>query len=294
MYQSPQLEDGLHTLSVSAPNTTIGVPSTQFAFDYLTYVPSPSSSNSTSSPPATSSQSGQSQSSNLHVTLPAVLVPTLVCIALLVIALLIQRRRSTDYRRSSEERMEKLASASQIDSGKHLASGFLRIYSWVHSSQPTSRSPNASFRSAHPPARVGRRHVGLRRRHELPPVDAATLELHVAHDRAAGGGTAHPRARVAAPDAVGHAGPDGGDNARAAAAAVQHQGCAECVSARRGVGVLCSEHRHSGCSADVPVDDVCTSPMKATSPSCTWLTVRMRMRIDDSYMSRDPRLYLSH
>ncbi|KIP07156.1 hypothetical protein PHLGIDRAFT_127796 [Phlebiopsis gigantea 11061_1 CR5-6] len=107
-FQSPTLPYGEHTLVVDIPESTIGHDWTQFYFDFLAYTPSNSSAGA-SSPSASSSgssavsptgaaaeQTTASSSASkpaLRTILPAVLVPCIVCIALLALALVLMRRR---------------------------------------------------------------------------------------------------------------------------------------------------------------------------------------------------------
>lgn len=84
-YQSPVLQDGPHILAVNAPDTAVGDPASQFFFDFLTYAPSPLS--------PTQSTSSSAKSRGVKTILPAVLVPCLVCVILLVLGLFVQRRR---------------------------------------------------------------------------------------------------------------------------------------------------------------------------------------------------------
>ena len=89
MYQSPTLSDGQHTLAVGAPDTVPGDASTQFYFDYLTYVPS-ASSGTTPNPVVSTAKSGNHRKA---VVLSAVLVPCLLLIAALGAVLYLHRKR---------------------------------------------------------------------------------------------------------------------------------------------------------------------------------------------------------
>lgn len=118
-YQSPDVQNGEHTLIVNVPDSTIGLPWTTYCFDYVSYVPSGSVTAGTgnASPPESSGASGSGKRSNLKVILPAVLVPCLVFVGLLVAALYVHRRRlsrlrakveqaSTPYTQSSKTRFK--------------------------------------------------------------------------------------------------------------------------------------------------------------------------------------------
>ncbi|GJE97892.1 hypothetical protein PsYK624_141140 [Phanerochaete sordida] len=62
-FQSPNLEDGAHTLLVTAPASHVGQPWSTFCFDYLTYVPSGAAlapaGNADAEPPSSNLQSSQ-------------------------------------------------------------------------------------------------------------------------------------------------------------------------------------------------------------------------------------------
>ena len=108
-YKSPDLPDGTHTLTVSVPNSTIGLPWTPMYFDYLTYIPSSSgnasssTTSSTGSVPSSTVPSGATvsghksdlKSANLGVIIPAVLVPILVSVLLLCFGWWLYRRRKS-------------------------------------------------------------------------------------------------------------------------------------------------------------------------------------------------------
>lgn len=84
-FQSPQLQDGEHTLAMFAPSAIGNDAATQVHFDFLTFIPSLSSS---SSPAVITVQSphdgmGMSKGDMLGAIIPAVLIPTLVMLAAL-------------------------------------------------------------------------------------------------------------------------------------------------------------------------------------------------------------------
>lgn len=114
-FQSPELEDGGHTLAVIAPDTVIGNAATQFYFDYLSYIASVPSSNATV-PVASADDGRSSRSVNLKTVLPAVLIPCISIILLLGLGLYVQRRRVRILYAKSES--DENVSYKQLESGE--------------------------------------------------------------------------------------------------------------------------------------------------------------------------------
>ena len=135
-YQSPDLDDGEHTLAVNAPDTVIGDGASQFYFDFLTYVPSAPSSNVTTQ---ASSAGPSSKSPDLKTILPAVLVPCIFIIIVLGLGLYMQRRRMRILRAKSE--INENISYKQLESGeRHVA----------YCAAPRSNNPPLGVRSFQP------------------------------------------------------------------------------------------------------------------------------------------------